>query len=471
MAEFEERPSKIRRLNSPVEDESPQSISAVQEAPERPIAEAISDQPGHPEEQPPCEGKNESEDKPKLSKSQLKRLRKAEQWEAGKQYRKTQRKMKKQARKAEQRAELQAKIANGEAAIMYQPGDKEKQKRPRRPIQVPVSLILDCDFNELMTEKELISLGAQLTRCYSENKKTAYRSHLALSSWGGTLKSRFETVLTNNHLGWKGVKFYEGDFVAAAENLDEVMRSPSGGKVVGALAKDIRDAKETEPTLLPSAPSSEGSAGFNETHIVVGTAILNDPETYQNSNGSVITEPKSTVPPTIDSVTLREDISLEGEDSLLENEDSAVPTDRASPSLVYLTSDSPHTLECLSSNTSYIIGGIVDKNRHKGLCYKRACERGIPTAKLPIGEYMIMQSRSVLAINHVVEIMLKWLVTGDWGEAFLSVIPKRKEAKLKIKKGEENQAKEEESEDEDGASVLENKTEEAGEEKEFDGFQ
>jgi tRNA (guanine9-N1)-methyltransferase len=97
----------------------------------------------------------------------------------------------------------------------------------------------------------------------------------------------------------------------------------------------------------------------------------------------------------------------------------------------------------------------VDKNRHKGLCYKRACERGIPTAKLPIGEYMTMQSRSVLAVNHVVEIMLKWLVTGDWGEAFLSVIPKRKDAKLKVKGG-EDQGDNGESEDDDegGTSLL-----------------
>jgi len=144
--------------------------------------------------------------------------------------------------------------------------------------------------------------------------------------------------------------------------------------------------------------------------------------------------------------------SLE-EDPAPENTDATPSAPKHTSSIVYLTSDSPYTLESLSPNTSYIIGGIVDKNRHKGLCYKRACERGIPTAKLPIGEYMTMQSRSVLAINHVVEIMLKWLMTGDWGEAFLSVIPKRKEAKLKVKNSEENQGEEEETEDEEGGSA------------------
>jgi tRNA (guanine9-N1)-methyltransferase len=105
------------------------------------------------------------------------------------------------------------------------------------------------------------------------------------------------------------------------------------------------------------------------------------------------------------------------------------------PSIIYLTSDSPHTLDVLSPFTTYVIGGIVDKNRHKGLCYKRAMARDIPTARLPIGEYMTMQSRSVLTTNHVAEIMLRWLEYGDWAKAFLRVIPKRKEARLKPNHG------------------------------------
>ena len=96
--------------------------------------------------------------------------------------------------------------------------------------------------------------------------------------------------------------------------------------------------------------------------------------------------------------------------------------------VVYLTSESPYTLQRLEPHTSYVIGGLVDRNREKGLCYRRARELGIRTARLPIGQFMVMQSRQVLATNHVVEIMVRWLECEDWGEAFMAVIPKRKGA-------------------------------------------
>lgn len=70
-------------------------------------------------------------------------------------------------------------------------------------------------------------------------------------------------------------------------------------------------------------------------------------------------------------------------------------------------------------------------DHEQSLCYDKAVAQGIRTAKLPIGEYIKMSSRFVLTTNQVVEIMLKYLECRDWKEAFMEVIPQRKQPKLK----------------------------------------
>ncbi|KAM3940634.1 tRNA methyltransferase 10 homolog A [Leptodactylus fuscus] len=96
--------------------------------------------------------------------------------------------------------------------------------------------------------------------------------------------------------------------------------------------------------------------------------------------------------------------------------------------LVYLTSDSPEVLHELDETKVYIIGGLVDHNHHKGITYKQALELGISHAQLPLGSFVKMNSRKVLAVNHVFEIILAFLEKKDWKEAFFSVLPQRKGA-------------------------------------------
>ncbi|XP_059932797.1 RNA (guanine-9-)-methyltransferase domain-containing protein 2 [Gadus macrocephalus] len=96
--------------------------------------------------------------------------------------------------------------------------------------------------------------------------------------------------------------------------------------------------------------------------------------------------------------------------------------------LVYLTSDSPNVLEKLDPAKAYVIGGLVDHNHHKGLSFERAQELGIEHAQLPLSSFVKMNSRKVLAVNHVFEIILKYLEKGSWREAFFSVLPPRKGA-------------------------------------------
>ena len=248
-----------------------------------------------------------------------------------------------------------ANITNGHSSL-------DPPLRRQRPCHtlLPVTILIDCGFDALMTETEVKSVGSQVTRCYSDCHRASFQARLVVTGFGGRLKERFEGPLEGNHLGWKGVRFSEEgwfDLVSRERRTEEDLK----GAVLGGAFQKFAD------------PSSLGGGEREE----------------------------------------RESLTEQAE-------------------IVYLTSESENTLLELKPYSTYIIGGIVDRNRHKGICYKRAVERGVKTAKLPIKEYMQMQSRSVLATNHVVEIMLRWLECGDWGDSFVKVMPKRKGGRLRL---------------------------------------
>lgn len=318
-----------------------------------------------------------------LSKNAQKKLKRQQKWEDQRDDRKRRRK-EKRVMKAEKKKAAKAADGSADAPVVA--------VAPKEHTLVPVSLIFDCAFESLMRETEQISLASQITRSYAANRTAARNVRIYVSSWGGNLKTRYETLLSNQHKRWNNVHFLEDDFVAAGNQADADMRREGGGTIV-----DFLEAKEGE-----------------------GPALKKDEvvQKEKKKNGEA-------------------DAAEQKETEVEVEEEEEAPVD--GPSVVYLTSDSPNTLTRLEPYTSYVIGGIVDKNREKGLCYRRAREHRIRTAKLPIGDYMVMASRKVLTTNHVVEIMLSWLETGDWATAFANVIPKRKGGHLKGENGEKGE--------------------------------
>ncbi|KAK7192900.1 tRNA (guanine(9)-N1)-methyltransferase [Paraphaeosphaeria sporulosa] len=388
--EAEGRPAKIRKLehaqeteDATMDDSTLTTGQAETQIDSAPVTKLSGDSENG-EVSVPQEGDDAAgEAAPKLSKNQLKKQRRWERWEAGREDRKVKRKEKIKARKERRRTEWEEQQPAGSAE---QPPPFRAPRRGEPPgVQVPITILFDCDFEEYMHDHELKSLGLQITRSYSDNRKAPFRCHLGISSWGGKMKERFDGVLAKQYTSWKGFQFCEEDFVKTSEMSKEWMKGPRGGKIAGALAKYQVEQAQAE---------GEG---------VEAEKALADA-----------------------------DADEEGE-------------------VVYLSAESDNTLERLKPNSTYIIGGLVDKNRHKGLCYKRALDRGIKTAKLPIGEFLQMDSRKVLVTNHVLDIMLKWLEHDDWGKAFIEVLPKRKGGVLK-------------TEEEDGDEGAPDGEEEAAEE-------
>lgn len=195
-------------------------------------------------------------------------------------------------------------------------------------------VVIDMDFENLMTDKEIAKAAKQVSRVYAINKRSQSPCQLYISSVKGKIRNRFDVTCT----------------------------------------------------------------GYNKWDINISE---------KNYLDMLIDELKSS--------------SGESQDS-----------DKVKDRIVYLTGDTeenlPDTEEILKDNNKiFVIGGLVDHNRHRNLCFTRAQERGIKTARLPIKDYIQLCQRHILSTVTVFEIMLNVLGHCDtWLDAFLKSIPKRK---------------------------------------------
>ncbi|KAF3931736.1 hypothetical protein ABW19_dt0208707 [Dactylella cylindrospora] len=254
-----------------------------------------------------------------LSKNQQKKLLKKQKWEASRESRRAIRREKVAAKRARQR-EARMNSNAGPSHPANSMKRKQTRKLERRSKQLNIKCVVDCSFDDYMMDKEVASLGSQVSRCYSDNRIARFSMDLWLTCVDKRLKSHLNLMHGDKWNNWRKITITDKDYEFAKEDVE---------------------------------------AG----------------------------------------------------------------------NIIYLSSDSDDTLETLDVGKTYIVGGIVDKNRHKGLCFNKAVGQGLRTARLPIGEYIRMIGRVALTTNQVVEIMLRWLELKDWQKAFEMVIPMRKKNK------------------------------------------
>ena len=94
--------------------------------------------------------------------------------------------------------------------------------------------------------------------------------------------------------------------------------------------------------------------------------------------------------------------------------------------LVYLTGDSDKDMGKFDPNTLYIVGGLIDHNKLKNITLNKAKDEEIRHERFPIADYVSLKQCGILAVNHVLNILLKLNEGKNWTETFNEALPKRK---------------------------------------------
>lgn len=306
---------------------------------------------------------NNKGENPKLpiSKNQLKKMKKQEEWkkkmEKIKQYKKEKKKEKKKLKREER--ERQEKLNPKKESEINENKIKDKSNIPfkskkqlkeefKQKCKNGMKVIIDCDFEHLMNEQGNKSMVRQIVDLYSINKESSNPFRVILYGVGKQIKDGLEKSNLEN---WIGIEVYfKEDFPTFDKFIEEIL---------------YKDDKR--------------------------------------------------------------------------------PKDDIKKNIFYLTADSENNIENIDNDATYIIGGIVDRNKYKGLTFNKAKELGINHGKFPIGDYLKLQSSQVLTTNHTFHILNEFSIKHDWKDAFVSIIPKRK------------QEEKEESEENEKDEKLENK--------------
>lgn len=235
----------------------------------------------------------------------------------------------------------------------FQVDNMKLNKREREKIFLEksyqgIKIIIDCEFDEYMLEKEVVSLSSQLNYIYSLHKKTKEPFNLIFYNLGEKLAFY---LMKARLFSWKGIKI---------------------------LTKDREKLQKMHPTLSDNL--------FYD---------IKDKSSLKNNDKDHFTW---------DDMTNEFKIK----------------------DIVYLTGDSNNTITDLKLDQAYVIGALVDRNRHKLLTLHKAEKLNIKHGKLPISDYLELKTSTILATNHIYDILINYNNCKDWKKTMEFCIPKRK---------------------------------------------
>lgn len=274
-------------------------------------------------------------------------------------------------------------------------------------------ICFDCSFESQMTEKECNSLALQIRYVYAVNRRSSHPVRVDVCGLGREKSNNKTRAQLENVDGfpdrWKDRAFlcHEDDIEMVYSNFYRCDDAKTSEEEKGGVTRDSNDDSQNvfDDTIGKNGDDGrEKSLKISANGYAIADNIQHHDDTIKSSGKSL-----SQLPP--------------------------------NHKFVYLTGDSSNTLTTLNDNTTYIIGGIVDRNRLKLAALHRAehinahlPHLNVTTARLPLEEYLDFKgSTRILTCNHVFEILLHYRENGctDWRTAIMAVLPCRKDVKEK----------------------------------------
>lgn len=372
---------------------------------------------------------------PGMSKNAAKKLARKHKLEATKHERRAVERLKKKENKrarflaaqkesVNESSKRSSVVADGDGADLQSNTKKHKaadgrESEPNRKNYFDARLVIDCGFDELMQERESTSMTQQLMYLYSANRN-------AKVPFG-------ELILTGQDRPGDCLKDVD------PEQLSHVPE---------AVPSTLADGHTSASSVAHAASIENNRIGMAMDGKLRGVWRRWKRVTIYKNGGIeslLCSNPERQAVSSQPTVSGRKFPAEETRQAL-----HRIPVTEA----IYLTADTDDTLTALEPGKTYIIGGIVDKNRYKGLCRAKADRLGIRAAKLPLSQDMLeaversvraqgnsiqddtakpdeqgdkgFVGRKVLTVNQVVEILTAWTETRDWVKALEKALPRRK---------------------------------------------
>lgn len=287
-----------------------------------------------------------------------------------------------------------------------------------------IAIVVDCNgdnYGALMTRSESSSLSLQLAHCYAAIKRAneafvhaSYSSSLILGLVGLTSDRVRDLKKISGVERWKNV-------FSSISSLEEVFH-----------LNKVKQSSSSSSSFSSVSAAITGGVAATGANSLTGTSLSanSSPSTTISSSNIVadgdITSSSSSLPISNDSHnSQRMESSIESQTiNLGIGNVPPPPSPNPSPSppnpphqIYYLTSDATEILWRPRPNATFIVGGIVDRNRFPQLALNRAKEIGVKTVRFPLEESLAdlghMHRHRILTTNKAVELLVEVVISSS----------------------------------------------------------